>query len=101
MDVSALKIVDVAGGARLEVRATPRAKKSGPKGVREGALELALAAPPVGGAANEELLRALAAILRVPRSAFRLVRGEAARRKLVEVGGVTAEELRERLAGLR
>jgi uncharacterized protein (TIGR00251 family) len=85
---------------RFDVHAKPRAKRSAILGVRgdPGALEIALAAPPVDGAANAELVAVLAAALGVPKSSVRVVRGESSRRKVVGVTGLGAGELRERLA---
>jgi len=84
--------------ARITIRAHPRAKRSAVAGRWEGAWKLDLAAPPEAGRANEECLRLLAAIAGVPRSRVHLVSGAAARTKIVEVEGVTQEELQIRLA---
>ena len=54
------------GAVRFEVHAKPRAKKSKVVGERGDAVEIALAAPPVDGAANEELVRFVAKVLRSP-----------------------------------
>jgi uncharacterized protein (TIGR00251 family) len=88
-----LQLTNTNGGVRLAVWAKPRASKSRLLGVREGALEVALAAPPVDGAANAELLRTLARALGVSVSAVELVRGSSGRTKLVEIRGLTAERL--------
>jgi len=55
----------------------------------------------VEGAANQALLRFLAAELGVSRRSVRLVAGAAGRQKLVVVEGVSAEALVERWPGLR
>lgn len=81
----------------MRVHAKPRAKKSCVKGVREGAVEVAIAAPPIDGAANEELVRFLAGELGLPKRDVRLLRGESGRTKLVEVVGLEAGEVRRRL----
>lgn len=88
------------GALRLEVHAKPRAKKSRIVGVREGALEVALAAPPVEGAANDELVRVLSSALGIRRKDVALVRGESSRNKLVEIRGLGADELLSRLLAL-
>jgi len=67
-------------------------------GTREGALVVKLTAPPVDGQANAALARFLARLLGVPPSAVQLVRGAAAREKLVRVAGLRAQEARARLA---
>jgi uncharacterized protein YggU (UPF0235/DUF167 family) len=86
------------GCVRFEVRARPRAKRSELRGVRDGALEVALAAPPVDGAANEELARFLSEELHIPKSRLIILRGGAARFKLVEVSGISGADVLARLA---
>jgi uncharacterized protein len=85
-------------GVRFEVHAKPRSRRSRISRVRGDALEVSLAAPPVDGAANAELLRTLAEVLGVAGGRVVLVRGAAAQRKLVEVTGLTEEDLRRRVA---
>ncbi len=63
----------------------------------DGRLRVRLAAPAHEGKANAELVRFLAAQLRVPRSAVSLVAGAGGRRKLVRVDGVTEDEARRDL----
>ena len=60
-----------------------------------------MAAPAVGGAANQSLLHLLAQELGVPRRSVRLVAGAAGRQKLVVVDGVDPEALVARYPGLR
>lgn len=78
----------------------PRAGVDRIEGVVEGVLRVRVTAPPTGGAANEALLRLLAAELGLPRGSVRLVAGATGRRKLVAVDGVGADELRARFPGL-
>lgn len=85
------------GAVRFEVHAKPRASKSRIVGAREGALEVAIAAPPVDGAANQELLKFLSRALGVSKSSIDLVRGDASRTKIVAVRGLSEDELRARL----
>jgi uncharacterized protein (TIGR00251 family) len=73
----------------IVVYAKPRASRSKVLGVKNGALEVALAAPPVEGEANDELLKVLAAALNVPRRSVRLIHGQSGRNKRVEIDGVT------------
>lgn len=61
------------------------------------AVKLRLAAPPVDGAANEELLRFLATALDLPVSAITLVSGASGRAKSVEVAGLSPAEVARRL----
>ena len=50
-----------------------------------------IAAPPVDGAANDELVRFLADRLGVTRAAVAIARGRTGRRKTVTISGVTTE----------
>ncbi|HEX6939840.1 MAG TPA: DUF167 domain-containing protein [Longimicrobiales bacterium] len=84
---------------RIRVRAQPRASRSELAGEYDGALKVRLAAPPVEGEANEELVRFLAKLLGVPKSAVRLVSGESGRNKVVEVRGVALDDVARALGG--
>lgn len=87
----------MADRTRLSVRLTPRASREGIDGVRDGVLLVRVSAPPVDGAANEALLRLLAKHLDLPRSALRIVSGDTARTKVVEVDGIAEATARARL----
>jgi uncharacterized protein (TIGR00251 family) len=88
----------VPSGVRLVVRAKPRAKTSRVVRAEGISIDVALAAPPVDGAANDELLRVLSEVLGVPRSALAIVRGNTGRRKVVEVRGLPEADVVARLA---
>jgi uncharacterized protein (TIGR00251 family) len=81
---------DGAGGAVLELLVQPRASRTRVVGEYDGRLKIQLAAPPVDGEANAELLAFLAGILRVRRADVSLLAGETGRRKRVRIAGVTA-----------
>jgi uncharacterized protein (TIGR00251 family) len=85
------------GTVRIEVRATPRARASSIVGVREGALAVRLAAPPAGGAANDELVVLLAEVLGIARSNIAVVRGQGSPTKLVEARGLQPDDIRSKL----
>jgi len=91
------RISSVPGGVRIEIRVVPRASRSGLDGVRDGRLLVRVTAPPVEGAANEAALAVIAGALGVPRRALRLVSGEMARNKVVEIASVDAATVRARL----
>jgi len=67
----------------------------------DGVLRAHVAAPAVGGAANQSLLKLLADELEVPRRNVRIVAGATGRQKLVVVTGVEAEAVVARWPGLR
>jgi uncharacterized protein (TIGR00251 family) len=98
VDLSALKVTASGDGVDVLVHARPRAGKSAVRGVAEGALEVAITAPPVDGEANDELVRFLARGLGVAKRDVRIVRGESGRHKRVHIARIDEAELRARLA---
>ncbi len=72
-------------GCVLDLSVQPGAKRSAIDGLRDGALRLRLAAPPVDGQANSALLAWLAEQLHCPKRDLTLLRGQASRRKQVQV----------------
>jgi len=92
--VTALDVREHENGVRFAVRVQPRAPRSAVTGVYGSALRVRLAAPPVDGAANEELVRLLAGWLGIARRDVSIVGGAASRSKLVEVRGVGVEAVR-------
>ena len=66
-------------------------------GLREGALHVALAAPPVEGKANEALVRLLADVLDVRQGQVEIVSGERSRHKTVRISGIAPQELHRRV----
>ena len=82
--------------ARLSVKVHPRAKRSAVNGRHGDAWKVALAAPPVDGKANDECVRFFAGLAGVPRARVRIVSGLTSRLKVVEIEGISQDEL-ERL----
>jgi len=68
--------------------------------VVDGQLRARVTARPVDGAANEALIRLLAAELGVARGRITIVRGATARVKVVEIGGLDAAAIRSRWPGV-
>jgi hypothetical protein len=79
------------------VHVQPNARRTQVAGRHGDAIKIRVAAPPVDGAANAELVRFLAEHLNVPRSAFEIVRGGGGRRKQVRVAGYDHRLLVDRL----
>ena len=77
----------------LKVQVVPRASRSEIVGEHAGALRVRLAAPPVDGAANEELVRLISHALKVPRSAVEIISGHSSKRKLIRLSGVYYSDL--------
>ncbi len=87
-------------GVRLPIRLTPGAVADRIEGVAEGRLRARVAARPVDGAANEALLRLLAAELGISRSRVALRSGASSRTKVVQVEGIDPAAIRSRWPGV-
>lgn len=81
-------------GIVFKVQVVPRASRSEIVGEHNGALRIRVAAAPVDGAANEELVRLLSRALRVPRSAVEITAGHSAKLKTVRVVGLELSAIR-------
>ena len=73
------------GVLTFKVRVVPRASRSEIVGEHDGALRVRIAAPPVDGAANDELVRLLAQAFGVTRSEIAITSGQTAKLKTVRV----------------
>ena len=70
---------------QLTLHVQPGAKRTEVAGTYGDALKFRLAAPPVDGRANAELLRYIANAFGVPQRNVMLVRGDSSRHKIVRV----------------
>ena len=84
-------------GALLTVHVQAGASRTECVGIHGNAIKIRLAARPIGGAANDELIRFIADRCGVPRSNVRIRAGEQARRKRLSIEAIAAEELLTRL----
>ncbi len=79
---------------KLDIYVQPGAKKSGFTGDHGGRPKIKIAAPPSDGAANEEILRFMAEILRIPKAGVKIAAGRASRMKTLEIEtDMDAEEI--------
>jgi uncharacterized protein (TIGR00251 family) len=83
--------------AELRVRLQPRARREEIVGERGGAVVIRVTAPPVDGKANAALCALVAKVAGVAPSRVSVVRGHAARDKLVRVEGLEDAALRAAL----
>jgi uncharacterized protein len=82
----------------LAVRVQPGARRAGIRGwMEDGALKLAVTAPPEGGRANEAVIELLARALSIGARDLSVKRGRTSRAKVIEVEGLTAVEIRRRI----
>jgi uncharacterized protein (TIGR00251 family) len=95
-----IALAEHAEGLIVPVRAQPGARKSGVGGEQNGALKLAVNAPPEDGRANQALTDLLRELLGLKRSQVSLVSGPTSRDKRFLIRGLTRAELQQRLAEL-
>ena len=88
-----IELSDHAEGVLLPVRAKPGARKAGIQGERDGALVVAVNAPPEDGRANAALVEVLHEQLGLKRSRIELVSGQKSRDKRFLLRGVTRAEV--------
>ncbi len=81
------------GPIRLAVYVQPGASSTALAGLHDGLVKIRISAPAVENAANEALIAFVAGRLNVAKRAVRIVAGAGGRRKLLEIDGVSAEQL--------
>jgi uncharacterized protein (TIGR00251 family) len=89
--MNALIVQDTKAGAVLSVHVQPKASRTECMGIHGDAIKIRVAAPPVDGAANDELIRFLACQLSIPATSVQIKSGIGGRHKRVFVKGTTAE----------
>jgi len=77
-------------GITLKIKVEPRSSRKGISGVVGDAIKIKLNAPPVGGAANEELIEVLSEELGIKKTSIKILRGISSRNKVVEIEGATS-----------
>lgn len=83
--MSARWLRELDGAIELRLHVQPGAKRTEVAGVHGDALKIRLAAPPVEGKANAELIRFFADVYGVPRRHVTIVRGETSRTKALRI----------------
>jgi len=82
----------------LNVKVVPGARRTEIVGRYADGVKVRVAAPPEGGKANQALLDVLVDALGVKAASVRITRGHSSPQKVVEVDGLTPEEVWARLA---
>jgi uncharacterized protein len=93
-----IPILESTEGITFAIRVHPRAKRNDITGELGDALKVSLTAPPIDGKANEACIDFLAKVLSVSRSSVTIASGQSSRRKVIRVIGLSAEEIRKRIA---
>ena len=82
---------------RLALRVYPGARRSEVTGCADGVWQVRVAAPPVKGQANRELIGLLSRLLGISQRALSITRGHTSRNKLITISGLKPEEVSRRL----
>ena len=93
-----IELIEHAGGVLLPVKVVPRASRDRIVGELQGALKVTVAAAPEAGVANRAVCRVIAEALDVRPQQVTVTSGHAAPRKVVRIEGLSAPEVRRRLA---
>ncbi len=90
-----IEYTETADGLIFKVRVVPRASKSEIVGELGGALKVKIAAPPVDGAANAELIKLLARVFDVSKAAVEIIGGQTSKSKQIKINGGKFGKIRE------
>lgn len=80
-------------GASFAVKVAPRASHNKIAQIEDGVLKVRLTAPPVGGAANQALIKLLAKTLGLAKSQVQVIKGQKSRDKRILVQGLEPTQI--------
>ncbi|HDO23369.1 MAG TPA: YggU family protein [Nitrospirae bacterium] len=78
------------GGITIDIKVEPRSSSAGIQGIVGDTVKVKLTSAPVDGAANKQLIELLAKELGIRKSAFKIIRGEKSRNKVIRISGMDA-----------
>jgi len=78
----------------VSIRVQPRASKNELVALENKGFKMRLTAPPVGGAANDALVRFLSDSLSIPKSQIEILTGHTSKEKIVRIHGVSEIEVK-------
>ncbi len=82
---------------QLNVKVYPRASRNAVECNRDGSLKIRVTAAPEDNKANDAVLKLLADRLGIPRTSVRILRGHRTRNKIVQLEGLTKEDIPSRI----
>jgi uncharacterized protein (TIGR00251 family) len=85
----------------ITIQVQPNARRNEVLGFEDGILHLKIAAPPVKGKANRELIEFLSQLLGVSKGSINIERGITGRRKVIAIAGLDREQIVARLGAQR
>ena len=85
-------------GIRLAIKVTPNASRNEITDFKDGVLQLKIAAPPLKGKANKEIIDFLSRVLGVKKSSIAIIRGLTSRNKIIAIEGMSGDEVLKRIS---
>jgi uncharacterized protein (TIGR00251 family) len=83
--------------AKISLHVSPGAARNELAGIKDGVLQIRVAAPPVKGKANQELLNFISRILGVNKTSLSIIKGQTNRNKVIAIAGLSQEDAIKRL----
>ena len=81
----------------ITIQVQPNARRNEVLGFEDGILHVKIAAPPVKGKANKELVLFLSQLIGVGKSSINIKSGFTSRRKVIAINGLDRDQIVERL----
>jgi len=83
-------------GAALTIRVSTRASTPGITGIIEGGIvKIRLSSAPVDGKANDELIKLLSKIMKVPKANLEIIAGHNNKTKIVAIYGIDSDRVNQ------
>ncbi len=92
-------LTQASGDLLVDIYVAPRASRTAIAGEHDGRLKVQVAAPPVDGKANKQIIRYFASLLGVGRGDVEIASGASGRRKRLKVKGVDVLHFMAALGG--
>lgn len=87
--------------AKINVQVSPNARHNEVVGFESDILKVKIAAPPLQGKANKELIKFLSQTIKISRGSITIERGLTSKKKVIAIVGLNRAEIMKRLgAGL-
>ena len=96
--MASLRRKDNAGQqVKITLRVRPNAARNEITDFTNGVLQIKVAAPPIKGKANKELIAFLSHKLGISKSDLQIIKGDTSQHKVIAINGLSQEEISERL----
>ena len=84
-------------GVVINFKVSPGASRTAVSDVTENTVRIRVAAPPVEGKANKEIIKFLSKLFKIPKSNIQIIGGEKSKNKIVLLQGIDLEDVRGKI----